>query len=334
MKAVFFETTKEEKNRLSDLLKSLKSLEVDFCEKKLQMENVQIAKDAEIISVFINSEVNSEIITSLPKLQLITTQSTGFDHIDLKFAKEKGIKVANVPSYGSRTVAEFTFGLILNLSRKIFDARKQLLDGNFDTQELRGFDLCGKTLGVVGTGRIGKNVVKIANGFEMKIVAHDMFPDNEFAKKMSFDYVNLGELLSRSDIVTLHTPYNESTYHLINKDNIHFFKKGAYLINTGRGELVETGALLGALTSNYLAGAGLDVLESERQLKEKGLMFAKNSDNKDFKTLFENYALINMSNVVVTPHVAFYSEEAEQEIKKTTIENIRCFLNDAPQNLL
>ncbi len=336
MKVTFFETAEEEKNYLTELLKPLKSLDVDFCKDKLQTENLHIAKDAEIISIFINSELNNKIIDALPKLKLIATRSTGFDHIDLESAKKNGIKITNVPSYGSRTVAEFTFGLILTLSRKIFGARKQLLEGdNFDISKLKGFNLYGKTLGVVGTGKIGKNVIKIANGFEMKIIAHDIFPDKEFAEKIGFKYVNLPELLSQSDIVTLHTPYNESTHHLINKDTILFFKKGAYLINTARGELVETDALLKALTSNHLSGAGLDVLESERQLKEEISIFAKNSDNfKDFKTLFEDHVLLDMPQVVVTPHIAFYSEEAGQEIEKTTVENIKCFLNGIPQNLV
>ena len=336
MRIIFFETTEEEKNYLTELLKSEERLDVDFCKDKLQTENLHLAKDAEIISVFVNSEINSEVIASLPKLKLIATRSTGFDHIDFKFAKEKGVKTVNVPAYGSRTVAEFTFGLILNLSRKIFDARRQLLEGdNFDISKLKGFDLCGKTLGVVGTGRIGKNVIKIANGFEMKILAYDVFPDKEFAEKTEFKYVDLPELLSRSDIVTLHAPYNKDTHHLINKDNLPTFKKGAYLVNTARGELVETDALLKALASGHLSGAGLDVLESERQLKEEATIFAKDSDNfKDFKTLFEDQVLLDMPQVIVTPHIAFYSEEAEREIEKVTVENIKCFLNDAPQNLV
>lgn len=336
MKAVFFETTEEEKNRLTELLKPLISLQVDFCEDKLQTENIQIAKDAEIISVFINSEINKEILAALPNLKLIATRSTGFDHLDLESAKENGVKISNVPSYGSRAVAEFTFGLILNLSRKIFEARKQLLEGdNFDISNLKGFNLSGKTLGVVGTGKIGKNVIKIANGFELKIIAYDLFPDKELAEKMGFAYLDLPGLLSQSDIVTLHTPYNESTHHLINKENISLFKPGAYLINTARGELVETDALIQALTSHHLAGAGLDVLESERQLKDEIAILAKGSDNfKDFKTLFEDQVLLDLPQIIVTPHIAFCSEEAIQEIEQTTAQNISGFLSDASQNLV
>ena len=169
----------------------------------------------------------------------------------------------------------------------------------------------------------------------MKILAYDVFPDKEFAEKTEFKYVDLPELLSRSDIVTLHAPYNKDTHHLINKDNLPTFKKGAYLVNTARGELVETDALLKALASGHLSGAGLDVLESERQLKEEATIFAKDSDNfKDFKTLFEDQVLLDMPQVIVTPHIAFYSEEAEREIEKVTVENIKCFLNDTPQNIV
>ena len=167
-----------------------------FVKEKLTKENINLAQDAEVVSVFINSKIDKEIIDSLPNLKLITTRSTGFDHIDVAYAKEKNIKVANVPSYGSVTVAEFTFALILSLSRKIFEAKTSVLEKQrFDIANLQGFDLNGKTLGVIGTGRIGQNVIKMASAFDMKILATDVKPNTELASRFSFEYTDLENLL-------------------------------------------------------------------------------------------------------------------------------------------
>ena len=324
MKIAFFEATKKEKEYF---IKELVGHELIFEEGNLTPENIGIATGAEAVSVFVNSELKQPVLDLLTSVKLIATRSTGFDHIDGAYAKGKNIAVSNVPSYGSRTVAEFAFGLILNLSRKIYTARHQLMEGdNFDISNLRGFDLYEKTLGVVGTGRIGKNVIKIAKGFGMEIIACDSFPDLSFAKEQGFEYVSLEDLLKNSDIVTLHTPYNPSTHHLINKQNIGLMKKTAYLINDARGELVETDALVQALSSGAIAGAGLDVLESVRQLKEESELMKKGAEAfKDFKTLFENQLLMDMPNVMVTPHIAFNTEEAVHEIMETTAENIKAF---------
>ncbi len=324
MKIAFFETTEKEKEYFA---KELSGHELVFEEGNLTPDNVSVALGAEAVSVFVNSEIKQPVLDSLTGVKFITTRSTGFDHVDGAYAKEKNIAVSNVPSYGSRTVAEFAFGLILNLSRKIYTARHQLMEGdNFDISNLKGFDLYGKTLGVVGTGRIGKNVIKIAKGFEMKIIACDSFPDLNFAKEQGFEYVSLDDLLKNSDIVTLHAPYNPTTHHLINKQNIGLMKKTAYLINDARGELVETDALVQALSRGDIAGAGLDVLESERQLKEESELMKKGPEAfKDFKTLFENQLLMDMQNVIVTPHIAFNTEEAVREIMETTAENLKSF---------
>jgi D-lactate dehydrogenase len=333
MKAVFFETSKPQKKTLARALKGLKPA---FYKERLTPENVLKAKEAEIISIFVNSEITKKIIKALPKLKLIATRSTGFDHIDIKYAKSKGIAIVNVPAYGSRTVAEFTFGLILNLSRKIFGAYHQLREtASFDISEFQGFDLQNKTLGVVGTGRIGKNVIKIARAFDMKVLAYDIYPDRAFAVELDFHYADLPEVLAQSDIVTLHVPYTKKTHHLINKNNIKLFKKGAYLINTARGEVLDTKALIYGLKEGYLAGAGLDVLEGERQLKEELELLTKtNQKSQDFKTLLSDHVLIDLPQVIVTPHIAFFTQEAVEEILKTTAQNIKAFISGAPQNLV
>ncbi|OGI65159.1 hypothetical protein A3A95_04140 [Candidatus Nomurabacteria bacterium RIFCSPLOWO2_01_FULL_39_18] len=335
MKVALFEVSKDEQEIFRKLFGGL---EVFFSEEKLNEENANLAKDAKIVSVFINSELKKNVIDALPNLKLICTRSTGFDHIDVSYCNSKGINVSNVPAYGSYTVAEFTFALILNLSRKIFDASHQLKEGgDFSISKLKGFDLKEKILGVVGTGKIGRNVIKIAKSFRMNVIACDLHPDIPFAKENNFEYKNLPELLSQSDILTLHTPYNKENHHLINKDNISQMKRGIYLINTARGELVDTDALIGALKEGVIAGAGLDVLEGERELKEEIEILSSPSKSeriRDYKTLLEDRALIDMPNVIVTPHIAFYSKEAEKEIMKTTVANINGFLNNNLTNII
>ncbi|MFA5934089.1 MAG: NAD(P)-dependent oxidoreductase, partial [Candidatus Paceibacterota bacterium] len=326
-------TRKEERDVLTELLSAV---DVTFYEEKLNSETANLALDADIVSVFINSEISKEIIDLLPNLKFVSTRSTGFDHIDINELKNKNIIVSNVPSYGSHTVAEFAFALILDLSRKVSNANRQVREeSNFDTSGFKGFDLFGKTLGVIGTGKIGKNIVKIAKGFGMKVIAFDAYPDDHFATENNFQYFPLNEVLANSDIVTLHTPYNKDTHHLINEENIKLFKNGSYLINTARGEILDTEALLFGLREGIIAGAGLDVLEDERKLKEEAEFIANGRANmNDFKILLEDHMLIDMPNVIVTPHIAFDSSEAEIEILKTTVENILAFNSGVPQNIV
>ena len=334
MKIVFFEVSKTEQSFFSQ---SFGEAEVLFFEEKLNENSAEKAKDADIFSVFINSIVSKDIINLLPKLKFITTRSTGFEHIDLEYCAAKGIKVSNVPSYGSHTVAEFAFSLILNLSRNIINANNHLresMDFNFYSS-LQGFDLQGKTLGVIGTGRIGKNVVKIAKGFGMNVVAYDLYPDLVFAKENNFIYKSLLEVFGESDIITIHTPYTKENYHLINKENISKMKKGIFIINTARGALIDTEALIWGINEGIIAGAGLDVLEGERDLKiEKEIVCSNSSLQIDYKTIVEDQILINMPQVIVTPHIAFYSKEAEGEIIKTTVENVQGFISGSPVNLI
>ncbi len=334
MKIALFEVPKEEQLVYSQLGNGL---EISFFEEKLDENNVGKIKDADIISVFINSEISKEIVDLLPNLKLVNTSSTGFDHIDIEYCASKGIKVSNVPAYGSVTVAEFVFALLLNISRKVEKANNQLRqDSDFSITTLRGFDLKGKTLGVIGTGKIGKNVIKIARGFGMNVVAYDLYADLAFAKENNFEYKSLLEVISASDVVTLHTPYTKENHHLINQENISKMKKGAYLINTARGALVDTKALIWGIKEGIIAGAGLDVLEDERDLKEEIKIISNEGSGviKDYKTLLEDHVLIDMPEVIVTPHIAFYSKEAEEEIIKTTIENIKGFINNQIQNLV
>jgi D-lactate dehydrogenase len=335
MKIIFFEVPTVEQEMLKQFFPED---QVSFYQEKLTEENVALAKDAEVISTFINSMISSSIIDAIPTLKYITTRSTGFDHIDVAYARSKNILVSNVPAYGSSTVAEFAFALLLNLSRKVYLANQELKENaDFSIYSFRGFDLKDKVMGVIGTGKIGKNFIKMAKGFGMRVVAYDLYPDMSFATEVGIEYKSLNEVFTLSDVISLHAPYTKENHHLINKDNISLLKKGMYLINTARGELVDTDALVSALNQGIIAGAGLDVLEGERELKEEvEILGNPNKRDKvtDYKTLLEDRVLINMKNVIVTPHIAFYSKEAEGEIITTTVENIKSFTKGTPVNVL
>ena len=290
--------------------------------------------NAEVLCVFVESHIAEAELSRFPTLKLIATRSTGFDHIDLVATKARGIVVANVPFYGENTVAEFAFALLLALSRRIIDADERVREsGVFSPTGLRGFDLAGKTLGVIGTGHIGAHVIRMAQGFGMKVIGFDAFPNADLSHTLGFSYAPLSEVLATSDILTLHVPYNEHTHHLINRENIAGIKKGAYLINTARGAVVETQALVEALKSGTLAGAGLDVLEEEGFLAdEAALLTSPHPHEEELKTVLADHYLINHPRVIVTPHLAFNTTEAVERILTTTIENIRSFAAGTPTN--
>ncbi len=337
IKISFFEIEPWEEEYLEFKLKEklTKKAEFLFFQKPLNIRRIKEIQDTNILAVFIYSKVNKRVIDALPNLRLITTMSTGFDHIDLNVCQERDIKVSNVPYYGENTVAEHTFGLILSLSRKIPQSIERTRRGDFSLKGLRGFDLKGKIIGIIGLGHIGKQVAKIANGFGMKILAYDLKKDKKAEKELGVKYTTLENLLKCSDIITLHAPYNPSTHHLINKENIKIVKKGAYLINTARGGLVETEALIQGLKKNILAGAGLDVLEEECFIKEEKELLTKSFQKKcDLKTVLQNHFLLNHPKVLITPHNAFNSQEALIRILDVTIQNILSFLKGKPTNLV
>ncbi len=328
MKIAFFEVKSWEKAKLKRAFP-----QAIFETKELDENTVSQYQDVEVISTFIYSDLSKRILQNLPKLKFIATRSTGFDHIDVNFCKEKGIQVSNVPEYGSRTVAEFTFALILSLTKKIPQGIAQMKQIRFNHAEIRGIDLFGKTLGIVGLGKIGSEVLKIASGFGMKILVHTRSRKKELEERYKFEYVTLETLLSRSDIVTLHLPLTPQTRHIINSKNIKLFKKGSYLINTARGGLIETKALLCALEEGVLAGAALDVLEEEDDLKEEvEVLTGKIKGSLDYKELVLNHILLNHPKVIITPHNAFNTKEALDRITLTTIENINSFLQGVPKN--
>lgn len=322
MKIAFFELEDWEKKYFEE---KLSSHELSFFDEPLT-EDFDEKSDAEIISVFIYSKVDAKTLDKLPSLKFIATRSTGYDHIDMAECKKRGIVISNVPSYGENTVAEHTFALILALSRKIVESANQTRIGNFDLSQLRGFDLKGKTIGVIGTGKIGSHVVRMAHGFEMRALAYDPYKNEELIDHYSLDYVDLDELLSKSDVITLHLPLNDKTKHIISESNIGKIKKGAYLINTARGGLVETTALVRAISDGTLAGAGIDVLEDEIDIKEEWQLLSKKFSREQMAINLANNILLKNHKVIVTPHNAFNSQEALQRIMNTSYENIERFV--------
>lgn len=325
MKIVFFETMAGEREAISAQLPP--GHDATFVTEKLSDETISLAADADVISIFVKSELRQPLLDKLPHLKLIATRSMGYDHIDTEYANQKGIKVGNVTTYAAHPVAEFTFALLLGVMRRIYHAYDQLREGtDFDQRGLSGFNLFGKTIGVAGTGRIGRNVVTIAKGFGMHVLAYDPKPDEQFAAQQGFQYVPLDELVTQSDIITLHVPYLKETHHLIDAEKFSKMKKGVVLINTARGEIVDTHALVAALRDGTVWGAGLDVLEEERALKEEADLVAHGKTDVDYELLTANHVLIDMPNVIVTPHVAFETAEAMQEISRVTAQTISNFI--------
>lgn len=311
---------------------ALAGMEVIYDDGPVSKDVLTAHADAEIVSLFVSSIFRKEHIDLVPKLRYIVARSTGVDHIDYAYAREKGIIVCNVPKYGQRTVAEFTFALMLSLSRQLQEAAYHVrIEGKFDIAALEGFELFGKTLGVVGTGSIGRTVVRIAQGFGMRVRMFDMHPDSALENEEA-TYVPLDRLLSESDIVTLHVPYTPKNHHMLNSDTIAKMKPGSYLINTARGELIDTQALLEALQSGRIAGAGLDVLEGERGLKAEMELVRSSGSINELQSVVEDHLLIDTPHVIVTPHIAFFTREAYKEILATSLDNITQCIAGTPAN--
>lgn len=332
MKTVFFET----ENWECDILRRLcGDHDVVFAEEELNATTAQLYKDADVISPFVHSELNRSVLEQFEQLKFIATRSTGFDHIDLEYCNENAIPVSNVPVYGDHTVAEHVFALLLAISHHIPEAINRTRRGDFSQTGLRGFDLQGKTLGVIGMGNIGKRVAVIAQGFSMEVVACDTKPDATFAEQHAIPYVDMNTLLEQSDCITLHVPGGKSTDHLLSNEEFSRMKKGVVLINTARGTIVDVKALLSAIADGKVAAAGLDVLPDEPSIREEAEMLRSFfSEKHDLETLLADHVLLHMRNVIITPHNAFNTTEAVERILHTTIGNIECFMNGKQQNIV
>lgn len=302
---------------------------------KITPKDLKTLCNTTILTIFVYSPITAQLLTQMPKLKLICTMSTGYDHIDLAACAKLGITVCNVPSYGENTVAEHAMALILAISRKIIPSIEHTRRGNFSLEGLRGFDLKNKTLGVVGVGKIGTHLITMAKGFEMKILGYSHHQDKRLAKKLGFSYTTFDKLISRSDIISFHIPYNTSTHHMLNEKNITHIKKGAIIINTARGSIINTEALLHALDKGIVSYAGLDVLEEECLIKEDRELLSTHFAKKcDLKTVLQDHILLTRENVLITPHNAFNSQEALTRILDTTAKNIEAFLKKKPINTI
>lgn len=292
--------------------------------------------EAEVISTFIDSRLDATTLAGFPRLRLIATRSTGYDHVDLDYCRAHGISVCNVPDYGDPTVAEHAFALLLALARKIPEAVDRTRRGDFSQDGLRGFDLGGKTLGVVGTGQIGRRVIQIAKGFGMAVLAFDVRPDPAAAAALGFRYVDLDALISDCDVLTLHIPGGAATTHLIGAAQFARMKPTAVLVNTARGGVVDAEALIQALLTGQIAGAALDVLSQEPWLRDEAQIFrsATPPAPEGLRALVASHALLKLPNVVVTPHVAYDTHEAVGRIMDVTLANIEAFVAGAPRNVV
>lgn len=283
-------------------------------------------KDADVISFFTFSRVSANELKQFPNLKLIALRCVGFNNVDIDYCKKNNIQVVNSLGYGNVTVAEFAFGLILDVTRKISRSYMNLKNEHLERDIYAGYELRDKYIGIIGTGAIGSEVVRIANGFGMNILAHDVYPKEELVKKYDVKYLPLDELLKEADIISLHAPLTDANFHMINEEKFKLMKPSAIIVNTARGELIDTKALYEALSQNKIFGAGLDVLEAENLLTKPEQVWDFDYLKSDtiVQTLI-NERLLRLHNVVVTPHIAYNTKEAEQRILNITFNNIESF---------
>ena len=318
MRIAFFDTKPYDKESFQ-AASAGKDITIKYFETKLNEDTVGLAKGFDAVCVFVNDTVNKEVIDHLCELGVgvVALRCAGFNNVDMKYAFGK-IHVLRVPAYSPYAVAEHAMAMLLTSIRRIHKAYIRTKDFNFSLSGMTGFDLHGKTVGIIGTGKIGRVFIDICRGFGMKVLAYDKFPMEGIADGENIRYVSTDELFKSSDIISLHCPLNDETYHIIDEKSIEKCKKGVVIINTSRGALVDAEALLNGIKSRQIGAACLDVYEEESEL------------------FFEDYSghiveddtlarLISMPNVIVTSHQAFLTEEALSNIADTTISNVEGF---------
>ena len=285
----------------------------------LNPNNVVLTQDTDVVCIFVNDTADAAVIDAMVDngVKLLALRCAGFNNVDLKAAKGK-LPVVRVPAYSPYAVAEYSLALMLSLNRKIHRAYWRPRDGNFSLNGLMGFDMHGKTIGIIGTGKIAKILIRLLKGFGMRILAYDLYPDMKFAGEEGISYVSLDELYRESDIISLHCPLTDQTKYMIDKDSIDKMKEGVMIINTGRGQLINTNDLIEGLKEKKIAAAGLDVYE------EEGEYFYEDKSDKiiDDDVLAR---LLSFNNVIVTSHQAFFTKEALHNIAETTLQNIEDF---------
>lgn len=330
MNLTFFEM-----NLSDEIREKLAGHNVNFTPGTLTQSNAKDFADSEIISPGPYADLSPSTLGIMKGLKLIALRSTGYENADLVYCRERGITVCNVPEYGGATVAEHVFGLLLTISHNITEAVNRTRAGDFSLKGLKGFDLAGKKLGVIGTGRIGARVIRIARAFDMEALAWSRTRRKELEDAYGAIYMDLKDVLSSADIITLHLPYGPQTHHILSRGEFEAMRDGVIIINTSRGDVVDTIELVKALGSGRVRAAGLDVLPKEKILRDsRALLEAVTGRDEDCRTLLEDYALLRMKNVFITPHSAFYTEEALRRMMDTAIGNILSFIEGRPRNVV
>jgi D-lactate dehydrogenase len=294
-----------------------------FHEFRLESEKTAlVARGAQAVCVFVNDVVNREVLQHLSSsgVRLVALRCAGFNNVDLDAARELGVAITRVPSYSPHAVAEHTIALILALNRKIHRAFNRVREFNFSLGGLVGFDLYGKTAGILGTGKTGRIVAEILHGFGMRVLASDPFPNQEWAIQNSIEYVDMTRLAQESDLITLHAPLTPQTDRIINQETLALMKPGVMLVNVSRGRLIHTKALIKTLKSAHIGGVALDVYEEEEGIFFEDLSGEVLQDD-------ELARLLTFPNVLVTAHQAFLTHEALSEIARITVENVRRFVS-------
>jgi len=308
-------------------------LEVIWVEGMLTPDIARMYDDAEIISSDM-SILSEALLKQFKQLKLIAVRSTGVDQIDLDYCSNQKITVCNVPAYAQNAVAEHVFALLLAIGRHIVETAQRTKKFDFSWTGIQAFELRGKTLAVIGTGAIGRRVAMIARGFGMEVAAFDKFPDNTWAIENGVRYMSVEDALSLADVVTLHVPGAAETRNLLSEERFGLMKDGVVIINTSRGDVMDSGALLRALAGGKVAAAGLDVLPGEnRLLQEDARIQTLQSDRDDLEMQIANHLLLQHPRVIVTPHCAFYTKEAAQRLLEATVGNIDAFVRGTPRNV-
>jgi len=306
--------------------------EMSFFKSRLSLENVHLTKGYDVVCAFTNDDIGKETIDAMAEngVRLLAMRCAGFNNVSLKDIHNR-FKVVRVPAYSPHAIAEYTVGLILAVNRKINKAYVRTREGNFSINGLMGVDLYGKTAGIIGTGKIGQILIKILKGFDMKVIAYDLFPNQKVAEELGFEYVSLNELYANSDIISLNCPLTKDTQYMINRRSMLKMKDGVILVNTGRGQLIDSADLVEALKDKKVGAVALDVYE-----EEEDYFF----EDKSTQVIEDDILgrLLSFYNVLITSHQAYFTKEAVEAITVTTLNNIKDFIegkplvNEVPQN--
>ena len=298
--------------------------EMSFFKSRLSLENVHLTKGYDVVCAFTNDDIGKETIDAMAEngVRLLAMRCAGFNNVSLKDIHNR-FKVVRVPAYSPHAIAEYTVGLILAVNRKINKAYVRTREGNFSINGLMGVDLYGKTAGIIGTGKIGQILIKILKGFDMKVIAYDLYPNQKAAEELGFEYVSLDELYANSDIISLNCPLTKDTQYMINRRSMLKMKDGVILVNTGRGQLIDSADLVEALKDKKVGAVALDVYE-----EEEDYFF----EDKSTQVIEDDILgrLLSFYNVLITSHQAYFTKEAVEAITVTTLNNIKDFVEGKP----